>query len=184
MRESSSFMSCPACRECLEERVVMGPAPDVAQLHVQSAQRCDGLLPVRLKLSQEPTSGFGDDFTEPRQLRIPYARLGPESQCSVTLLECPRVPDPCIDEVRFHVEHRPVHPAAPAVPAFFDELVHAGLNDLDREGVRELGKRLRRPATDPRTGAVPRELKAEGLCLPRRAHDASNDSQMILSALY
>src|SRR2546430_10029491 len=42
-------------RERLNQRVVAGPAAQVVQLHVQSAQRRHGLLPIGLKLSQEPT---------------------------------------------------------------------------------------------------------------------------------
>src|SRR6266853_1740368 len=63
-----------ACRERLEQRVVVGPAPDVVQLHIQSAQRCDGLPPMRLKLGQEPPPGLRDDFTQTCQLWIPNTR--------------------------------------------------------------------------------------------------------------
>src|ERR1700682_1452558 len=83
----------------------------------------------------------------------------------------------------FHVEHRPVHPTTSPVPPFLHELVHPGLDDLDREGVRELGKRLGRPATDPRQRAVPGDLEAQSLDRLRRATHAPNDSQVVLSAL-
>src|ERR1700730_2988109 len=84
----------------------------------------------------------------------------------------------------FHVEHRPVHPATSAVSPFLHELVHPGLDDLDREGVRELGKRLGRPATDPRRCAVPGDLEAQSLNRLRRATHASNDSQVVPSTPY
>src|ERR1700682_529730 len=81
----------------------------------------------------------------------------------------------------FHVEHRPVHPTTSAVPAFLHELVHPGLDDLDREGVRELGKRLGGPATDPRRRAVPGDLEAQSLDRLRRATNVPSDSQVVLS---
>jgi len=75
VREAPSLISDSAGDERLEERLVVIPAPHVMQLHVQSAQRRDGLLPIRLKLSQELAPEFSDDFTEAGQLRIPGARI-------------------------------------------------------------------------------------------------------------
>jgi hypothetical protein len=39
----------------------------------------------------------------------------------------------------FHVEHCPVHPTAAAMAAFFDELVDTRVDDLDGEGLGQLG---------------------------------------------
>jgi hypothetical protein len=58
----------------------------------------------------------------------------------VALLYCAGIPDPEVPESRFHVEHCPVHPPPPAKAAFFNQLVDAWIDNLDREGLRQLGQ--------------------------------------------
>src|SRR5882762_734173 len=185
VRQASGFIPRPGCRQRIKQCVAVAPAAYVVKLHVESAQGCDGLSPIRLKLSQEATAGLPDHLAQASELGIPDTRLTAlELECRVALLERAGVAHPRVPEMRFHVEHRPVHPTTSPVSAFLHELVHAGLNDLDGKGVRELGERLRRPAANPRRRALLRDLEAEALSLARRAHDASNDSQVILSSLY
>src|ERR1700716_2996608 len=185
VRQASSLISRTGCRQRIEQCVAVAPATQVVQLHVEPAQGGDGLSPIGLELRHEATAGLPDDFAQASELRIPDTRLTClELECRVALLECAGVRPPRVHEMRFHVEHCPVHPATPAVSAFLHELVHTRLDDLNGKGVRELGKRLRRPAADPCRRAVPGDFEPQSLCMPGSAHDPSNDSQMILSTLY
>jgi hypothetical protein len=42
----------------------------------------------------------------------------------------------------FHVEHAPIQPPPPSVPTLLDQLMNAGIDDLNRESLSELGERL------------------------------------------
>jgi hypothetical protein len=55
------------------------------------------------------------------------------SERGVALFHRSRVTNPKIGETMFHVEHDPIHPSAPAKATFLNELVNAGINDLDRK---------------------------------------------------
>ena len=87
----------------------------------------------------------------PQEFAIPgvdhLGRSG-RAQRGVALLQDARVALPAVDEGGFHVEHRPIEPAAAPGAAFLDEPMDAGLNDLNRERLRELRQRSHGNARD------------------------------------
>ena len=105
-----------------------------------------------------------DHLAQARQLGVPrggLVRLALERR--VALLQGSGVAQPGIDERRFHVEHRPVHPAAPAAGPLLDQPVDARIDDLDREGLGELREGLdMRPATRAVVAALRQHLEANG----------------------
>ena len=120
----------------LQQAHALGPSPEVAQLRFQAAQEAHSLVPVRLQPFNEAPAGLRDELTQSRELRIPGTRL-----CRLDLQRCvplPQragVPDPGINELRFHVEHRPVHPPPPSMSPFLHQLVYARINHLNRKSL-------------------------------------------------
>ena len=107
----------------------------------ESAQIGHGCRPVRLHSIKEDTARLCNDLAEPGEFRVPGRCLSWVSlESSVALAERSLVPHPGVHELRFHVEHRPIHPAAPAITAFLHQPMHAGLDGLDGKGLGQLGK--------------------------------------------
>ena len=82
---------------------------------------------------------------------------GADRKAALRCLQRTGVAQPGIDEMRFHVEHTPVEPAPAPRARLLDELMDAGLDDLNGEGLRELAREPHRDACNLALPSAARE---------------------------
>src|ERR1700683_4576913 len=170
--------------QCFGERVLLAPAAQVMQLNLKSAQSGHFVLPVREEALHQSLPGPGNRLAKTGELRIPDVHRTLLLERRVALLQCAGVSHPGLHEAGFHVEHGPVEPAAPSITPLFNQPVHARLDHLDRESLRQLRQGFRRATVNSGGRAGACGLEAEGLRPANGACDLTNDSQLILSVGY
>src|SRR5579862_7035471 len=134
MCEAACRIARAGALECGGERMVRAPAARVVQLDRLRRESPYRLRPIRLEALDHIAPRCRDQLPESREFRLPERGVsGLSAQRRVALLERAAIAHPGIDEVRFHVEHRPVDPAPPSVAAFLNQPVNPWLDDLYRE---------------------------------------------------
>jgi hypothetical protein len=109
------------------------------QIHFEPAQRKHSLAPGGLHVFEHPSTSFSNELAESGHFRIPGRRLGRlVAERRVPLLYRTGIANPQVRESMFHVEHSPVHPTATPEASLLNKLVHARVDDLHREGLRQL----------------------------------------------
>ena len=114
-------------------------------------QRAGEALKVGGPLPRQGFAGLG-------QLRVPDAHRRVRQillECSISLPERLVIALPRRQERMFHVEHAPVQKPAAAARALLKKLVNFRIDDLWREMLGQLRRRLRGAAADPDLGAPP-----------------------------
>src|SRR5579872_347460 len=128
----------------------------------RSYQGLRGLLPHRLQAIDQRTARGRDLLSEPSQLGIPGVGLRRfVFECGVALLQRSGVATPGVRECRFHVEHRPVQPAAAAMATLLNQLMDTRVDHLHRKALGELRQRSCGGPVDSGQGATCRNLKTE-----------------------